>query len=324
MPRKRGNKKPEVQGESSPESGTSYQVASNAKKNSPIDDNQEETEYLSNEEAQWLVNIIRSTARNIIDEKLSSVSDLKREMTNEIKRLQDKVEQLETDLKKKSRRIERLEFENNQKECQIKAIKLQVDESQQRGYEHCLQLVGLPECKDESDDTKQIIKMTKDKLGIKIKPTDLEEVKRLGKKRDTKTRNVEMKFKEKSLRDKVFECRKKSITDSNPKNNVYINDKLTQHRQSLLYAARNLVKSKKLFAAWAQHGNILVRKKEDSKVVEVKDHSDLSNIKEDIEPEPTETNSEKSDQSSNSGPSSDCQSIVTHLSNYSYYVDSDF
>ena len=222
------------------------------------------------------------------------------------------------------RRIERLELENNQKECQIKTIKLQVDESQQQGYDHCLQLVGLPKSKDESDDTKQIIKLTKDKLGIKIKSTDLEEVKRLGKKRDTKTRNVDLKFKDKSLRDKIFECRKKSIIDSNPKNNVYINDKLTQHRQSLLYAARNLVKSKRLFAAWAQHGNILVRKKEDSKIVEVKDHSDLSNIKEDIEPEKIEVNSEKSDQSSNSGPSSDCQSIVTHLSNYSYYVDSDF
>ncbi len=135
---------------------------------------------------------------------------------------------------------------------------------------------------------------------------------------------MEVKFKDKSLRDKVFEYRKKSITDTNPKNNVYINDKLTQHRQSLLYAARKLVKSKKLFAAWAQHGNVLVRKKEDSKIVEVKDHIDLSNIKGDNDPEQTKVNSVKSDQTSNSGPSSDCQSIVTHLSNYSYYVDSDF
>ncbi len=331
MPRKGGKKKSEVHGESSPESGTGTQAASNTKKNSPVNDTQEETENLSSEETQWLMNVIRNTARDIIDEKLGSgkmvnnnLSDLKREMTNEIKRLQDKVEQLETDLKKKSRRIERLEFENHQKECQIKTIKLQMDESEQHGYDHCLQLVGLPECKEDSDDTKQIIKMTKDKLGIKIKSNDLEEVKRLGKKRDTKMRNVEMKFKDKSLRDKVFECRKKSITDSNPKNNVYINDKLTRHRQSLLYAARNLVKSKKLFAAWAQHGNILVRKKEDSKIVEVKDHSDLSNIKEDNDPEQAVDNSEKFDQTSSSGPSSDCQSIITHLSNYSYYVDSDY
>ncbi len=73
---------------------------------------------------------------------------------------------------------------------------------------------------------------------------------------------------------------------------MYINDKLTHRRQSLLYAARNLVKSKKMFAAWAQHGNILVRKKEDSKSIEVKDHSGLSNIKEDNEPEQTEDNSD--------------------------------
>ena len=84
---------------------------------------------------------------------------------------------------------------------------------------------------DSSEVTKQIIKLSKEKLGIKLKSGDLEEVTRLGKKSDFKKGNIVVKLKKKSLRDKLFESRKKSITDPNPKKNIYINERLTQHRQ---------------------------------------------------------------------------------------------
>ena len=67
----------------------------------------------------------------------------------------------------------------------------------------------------------------------------------------SKARNTVLKFKDKSLRDKIFDQRKKAAISSIPSENIYFNDQLTKHRQNLLYAARNLVKSKKLFAAWA-------------------------------------------------------------------------
>ena len=299
----------------------------------------EEPGYVPSEQTQWLMGVIRSTATRTIEEKFTDdkvenilkhlikaeLSELKKEMTSEIKKLQDRVELLETDLKKKSRRIERLEFESSKKDCHIKAIKLQVDEFQQRGYDQSLQWVGVPECKDESEDTKQILKLSKDKLGIKLKSSDLIEVKRLGKKRESKTRNIVMKFKDKSVRDKVFECRKKSIVDPNPKNNIYINDRLTQHRQGLLYSARNLVKAKKLYAAWSQYGNILIRKSESSKILEVKDHSDLKDldVTGSIKTNDDIPDSEKIGEDSSIESLNDRQSIITHLSDYSYYVDSD-
>ena len=172
----------------------------------------------------------------------------------------------------------------------------------------------MSEGSDGSEDTKQLVKLSKEKLGIKLKPSDLEEVTRLGKKSDSKTRNVVVKFKDKSMRDKLFDSRKKSITDRNPKNNIYINDRLTQHRQHLLFAARKLVKSKNLFAAWAQRGNILIRKRENSRIIEVKDHGDLREFS---------TNQEDEEYPEKSSSSSDNNSIMTHLSDYEYYVDSD-
>ncbi len=113
------------------------------------------------------------------------------------------------------------------------------------------------------------------------------------------------------------------MREPNPRKNVYINDQLTKHRQSLLFAARKLVKSRKLFAAWSQHGNILVRKTEDSNITEVRNHDDLMNIKMDN----NFSNDQRSDARTPtelSRQSSDRISIVSHLSNYEYYVDSDF
>ena len=271
-----------------------------------------------NNQGIWFRNIIRVQCMHVIQETLAeevekSTADMKLQMKN----LREKVEQLESDILKKARKIERLEFESAKKDLQIKNIMKQVDESQQQTYSHCLQIVGMPESKDDNEDTKQIIKMSKEKLGIKLKPNDFEEARRLGKRRELKTRNIVVKLKDKSLRDRVFENRKKSIIDPNPKNNIYINDRLTQHRQSLLYAARNLVKSKKLYAAWAQHGNVLIRKGEDTKIIEVKDHEDLRYLKDD------EEDFVMSDHNSSNEPSRDTMSVATHLSDYEYFVDSD-
>ena len=49
-----------------------------------------------------------------------------------------------------------------------------MDEFQQQSYDKHLQIVGMSECSDGSDDTKQIVKLSKEKLGIKLKPTDLD------------------------------------------------------------------------------------------------------------------------------------------------------
>ena len=74
------------------------------------------------------------------------------------------------------------------------------------------------------------------------------------------------------------------------------------------------MKSKRLFAAWAQHGNILIRKREDSRIIEVKDHGDLREFT---------TNQEDEEYPKNSFSSSNNDSMMSHLSDYEYYVDSD-
>ncbi len=299
------------------------------------EDTQEEPSFVSNDRVLWLRNVIRAQAKDIlqemVDSKLGKIENnstfnqfIRSVIKSETVSLVEKLNNLTEDCNKKQRRIERLEYEKCQNEGEIKTLKLQLDKIQQEKYDHSLQVVGLPESQNNSGDIKQIVRLSKEKLGIKLKANDLEEVTRLGKKNESKTRNTVLKFKDKSLRDKVFESRKKTITNSDPKKNIYINDKLTKHRQNLLYAARNLVKAKKLFAAWSQSGNILIRKSENDKIVEIHDHSDLRDMRidENFQHEMELLRGNTSNASGGSS-SSGRLSIVSHISDYDYYVDSD-
>ncbi len=171
--------------------------------------------------------------------------------------------------------------------------------------------MGLPENKDESEDIKQLTKVFKEKAGMKIKSSDVVEMRRMGKKNQTKTRNIILKFKDKETREKIYAERRKLVQVGSPTKSVYLNDCLTHHRQQLLYSARQLVKGKKLYAAWSQHGNVLVRKTESSKIIQVLDNSYLMLVKTD------ESDVELT------GQSEDSISQMTHLSNYEYYCDSD-
>ncbi len=136
----------------------------------------------------------------------------------------------------------------------------------------------------------------------------------LGKQNDKKTRNIILNFKDRETRQKIYNERKKLVINGNPKKSVYLNDSLTKHRQELLYAALQLVKQKRLYAAWSQAGNILVRKSEDSNIIQVHNHGDLMILK-------TDETEHVQDEDSSRQP--DETSVLTHLSGYSYNWDSD-
>ncbi len=72
-------------------------------------------------------------------------------------------------------------------------------------------------------------------------------------------------------------------------------------------------KQKNLYAAWSQDGNILVRKQETSKILQVHDNEDLMVIKMD----------EMDQDQEMKDISGEISSTVSHLSDYSYYCNSD-
>ena len=183
------------------------------------------------------------------------------------------------------------------------------DNIEQQNYikDVLVQIAGLSESREDKDDLKNVLKLAKDKLGTKLKSSDIKSVHCLGKKSQNNCRDLIVSFSDLSLRETFYQKRKNVAADKDPKKNIYVNDRITNHRKSLFYSARKLCKAKKVFAAWTQKGNVLIRKSENGAVIEIKNYKNLRNIDPDSDPRLSKT--------SVSTPNED---MMSHLSDYDY------
>ncbi len=177
-----------------------------------------------------------------------------------------------------------------------------------------VQIVGISESSSDEEDMKKVLNLAKSKMGQKLKKSDVERIHRLGKKSEKKTRDVMIKFREKTVRDAFYQNRKKLIIKNDIKNSIYINDHLTHYRKGLLYSARQLCKAKKITAAWAQEGNVLVRKSEDDSIKQIKSHEDL----EEFNNKGFEHSRSDDDERTFTGSTDLSDEGISHLSDYSY------
>ncbi len=288
-------------------------------------------EYLPKPQTEWFHMVIKAQVKRVIQE---SMQDQQKEFTKQLeefkenimKEIQDvkevSLKNMEKMCKNRTKELEsefiklketekrerlRLEATLHEKQQKVRDIKLKMDSFEQGQHKSSIQIVGLPE---NEDDAKAIVKLSKDKLGVKLKSNEIAKVTRLGKLQKTgRPRNIVVRFTNESTRNLVYKERKKLITNKDPQRNVYLNDRLTEHRQNVLYSARKLVKARKIFAAWSQGGNILVRKNEKSNIIQVDDHENLREIMD-----------EKLLSSAEEGSNSE---TVTHLSDYSFDYYSD-
>ncbi len=203
------------------------------------------------------------------------IDSLASKMKQQVSDLEAKITNLEAENDQKSKQIRRMEFQQGKDKSKIKELMITVDELQQNQHKSSIQLVGLPESNSEEADMKKFVQFARDKIGVKLKNSDVPEIYRLGKKSDKKTRDLVIKFSNQKTRDTFHTKRKKAAPHKDPAKNIYVNDVLTTYRKGLFYAARKLYKGKKLCAAWTQQGNVLVRKTEGDKAMEIKCYDDL-------------------------------------------------
>ena len=195
------------------------------------------------------------------------------------------------------------------------AVKL--DSIEQREFINDVQIVGVEESSSEEEDKKKVLKLAKEKMDVKLKKTDIIAMHRLGRKSSEKTtcRDLVVSFKEATTRETFYNNRKKTATSKLPNQNIYINDRLTNHRKGVFYAARKLYKARKIFAAWTQRGNVLVRVHEQGSITQINDYRDLQKIKE------TQLGISDSYTQDSSLQSASTSEIRSHLSDYDYYVE---
>ncbi len=163
----------------------------------------------------------------------------------------------------------------------LKLIDQRVDCLEQENKATNIRILGIEE--EEGEDLKsKVTSLMRDTLHVSnIGAEDITDIGRMGKKRD-KVRDILIKFRCNTLRDKVYNKRKLLWQENNP---IYINEDLTPHRSKLFFEARKLRKREKIFGTWTQAGNIMVKVKDSDHPCVVRTFSELSKLTQDDQQE---------------------------------------
>ncbi len=130
---------------------------------------------LSHDHLTWMQRVIQIQAEDILKAWLKQ--EFENEFNNRISNqfgdlrkkpddLEQKVDSLKSENIKRKRQIERLEYTNSKKQSEINKLRMKVDEFEQDKYSESVQIVGLPENKEESEDIKQLTKVVIEKAGV--------------------------------------------------------------------------------------------------------------------------------------------------------------
>ena len=176
--------------------------------------------------------------------------ELEQQLTQKInKRYEDTNKEIE-DLRSKNKRlhrsIEKLQYELQKREDKISELVVTIDSIAQKEFINDVQVVGLTESPSPEEDMKKVVKMAKEKVGMKLKKTDVKSIHRLGKMSPHKSmpRDLVIRFKEQTTREEFQSNRKKMATSKLSQQNIYVNDRLTTQRKGLFFEARKLYKAR--------------------------------------------------------------------------------
>ncbi|KAF0307301.1 hypothetical protein FJT64_018513 [Amphibalanus amphitrite] len=149
---------------------------------------------------------------------------------------------------------------------ELKETKAKLDDLEQYSRKNCVNISGVPETAGES--TSQLVRDLSKIINVDISPTDIDACHRIGRLTAGKPRTIIVKFARFDQRQELYAARRQLREVAAPAGGrftaqqlekIFISDNLTQHRQSVLYAARQLRRKGKLFAAWSDVGRLKVR-----------------------------------------------------------------
>jgi exosome complex exonuclease DIS3/RRP44 len=161
---------------------------------------------------------------------------------------------LRADLKAKDKVISQL----SQK---VSSLEVQVEALEQYSRRNCLRLAGAPETENE-DVVEKTLQIFNDKMELDppITIDEIDRIHRIGKKEDSKTRGIIVKFATYRSRRRVLDSRKKLKSDSVPLSEaMFLSEDLTRQRDKLLYEFRCLKRNKTIDDLWTHDGTVLIR-----------------------------------------------------------------
>ena len=160
-----------------------------------------------------------------------------------------------------------------------------INDLEQYSRKNCLNISGIPESSGENVVSK-VAELGK-AVGVEISQSDIDTAHRLGNPDKSKTRTVIVKFVRFDKREELYAARKQIRTARVPARStltapvlrgVYITDSLTRANQAVMFAAREMRRADRLFAAWTDSGRMKVRIRRDGPTRVIRSIDDLHEL----------------------------------------------
>lgn len=170
--------------------------------------------------------------------------------------------------------------EKEQLNLQLKAARREIIELKQYSRSTNLEIKGLPVV--EKEELRERVQAIATCLGTTVADGDIDVVHRVPSK-DKNVPNVIVRFCSRSARDKLIAASRKTklnctMLGFETDDPVYINEHLCVETKILLGKARAVRKEKGWKFIWVDHGKILMRRTENSRVLHVQREEDLASV----------------------------------------------
>ena len=160
------------------------------------------------------------------------------------------------------------------------------NELEQYSRKNCINISGLPETPNEDLAAKMI--QLGSKLGVTLSAADIDTTHRLGKPDRNRARTCIVKFVRFDKRQELYAARKKLRDNTvhsalrqllnTTEDGVFITENLTRANQEVMFAARQLKRGGKLYAAWSDVGRMKVRTGRDAPTKIIRKIDDLRQL----------------------------------------------
>lgn len=182
-------------------------------------------------------------------------------------------------------KMERMTEENLRLRKQVAELEVRLDECEQYSRSNTVEILGLPENKQE--DVYTLVEKVCGNLDVIITRNDIDVCHRLGKRQGVdRPAGVIVRFVRREIKQKLLEKRriKRNFSTANlgydgPAEPVYINESLSPGKRKLLAAARAAKKEKNYTFLWVRNGKIFMRKNQGDSVIVIQSMDTVANLK---------------------------------------------
>ncbi|CAK1601496.1 unnamed protein product [Parnassius mnemosyne] len=223
---------------------------------------------------------------DIIQElKLSLITEIKNEITSNLKQLEESHNSLLNDYNNLKSNFEKLQQNVQDGEMKLTDLCAQIKKEQQWGRLSNLEIVGLPENSKESISELTIkiashagIKLTNDQIVSAHRVQPMQNV-------GGRPKNIIVKLQNRTIKDNIISGLRKTkgITTSDielvgPAKRFFVNEHLTPENKQLLKTVKSRAMAKSYKFVWVRNCHIFLRKNEESPAITINSVKDLLKI----------------------------------------------